>query len=397
MRSRCALFRMCKHMLAHDGVAYKLRARGFRHGQNLYRRLVLAVLHVSFVNSCRSYTVNRHGSTVQIDWYWGTRLAERDMSARWNTSATACSLRPVPMHLASERPAESAYSSIVGSRLNVTPNDRVSWVRDPEHACICVINDPGSPWRHACRNVILVSPNRWPGNHMDRPGVSDVPNLRTEFGTDAALVMAGHVREEFIPGFDIMLPRLRADMFDSDGKWNNLLGTQTRRLRPSLVFFSGTYEEGWPMPWYNQRISLGKLHDPSRGVNIRLTHHGAPAEPDWRETFVNFLAESYFAFVVGGGGIDTYRFLEALSLGAIPVVFDDLILPFEFSVVQNWEDCAVRLPFSEIETSINRLEGISLLGRLRRQRACSEIFNQYFSSSVAIRRAVLTSIVESLL
>lgn len=112
------------------------------------------------------------------------------------------------------------------------------------------------------------------------------------------------------------------------------------------------------MPWYNQRIP-GKLHDPARGVHITLKPHGTPNDQGWKEEFIRSLRSSHFAFVVGGGGIDTFRFLEVLSMGCIPVVFSDLILPFEFSIISNWDSCVVRLPFTELEDIVQNLEAIT--------------------------------------
>lgn len=362
----------------------------------LYTLMFRFLLLSTVFGLCSPYQVNRHGDTVQIDWYWGTRLAERNVTARWDVGLEACQKRPLPFYLSSSNPHESAYSRILGARLNSTVSKDAAWVLRPSDACICVVNDADESWRGLCRNVALLSPNWWPGdNHMDRPGVSKAQNLQTVFGTDAALVMAAHVREEFVVGFDVMLPRLREDFFTPDGLWRK--SHEKHSHRSTLAYFSGTYETGWPMPWYDQRIALQTLHDPTRGVVINLKPHGAPVDDGWKKQFDHMLRSSQFGFVVGGGGIDTFRFLEVLSSGAIPVVFDDLILPFEYSLIENWEDCVVRVPFSALANIIQTLEDMSSGGRLRRRMVCASIFRAHFSSVRALRESVVTSLVNGVL
>lgn len=75
--------------------------------------------------------------------------------------------------------------------------------------------------------------------------------------------------------------------------------------------------------------------------------------------------------------------------GAIPVVFDDLPLPFEGEVI-NWEPCVVRVNSSEISSSVTFLRSIpkAQIGEMRA--ACKSIFSRHMKTADAIFTTMFT-------
>lgn len=327
----------------------------------------LLALFAFLAHTADAYTVTRDGDFATVHSYWGLDLSPRNASARWDARAPNCERRPIPMYAFPPRTADIEPFHRIFSRIfaSVHPSPDVEWTESPETACVCFASDPDAG---SCRNTALVAPNVWPGEHMDRPGT-------TRPAPNAALVMPSHVPGEFIPNFDVMLPRLRSDFFDDTGCSTITAGTAPRTL---LVFFAGTAERGWPMPWYDKRIELDKFHNPERGVDVTVLPNTRASR---RADYAAKMRSAHFALIVGGGGVDTYRFFEALAYGAVPVVVhDDLILPL---AIEEWPQCVLRFE------SIDHLESITAVEREARREACARIFTHHFACISSIQRRIV--------
>jgi hypothetical protein len=95
------------------------------------------------------------------------------------------------------------------------------------------------------------------------------------------------------------------------------------RNRTLLASFKGTFwSHELGAPPLDVRAALRGLHN---GRDVLVYARGDPASMGYRE----LLADSVFAFVPRGGGLHSYRYLEALSCGAVPVLLaDDWVPPF---------------------------------------------------------------------
>ena len=107
---------------------------------------------------------------------------------------------------------------------------------------------------------------------------------------------------------------------------------------------------------------------PSTGI-CRLE----PEKGDWGER----LARAWFGFVPRGDSLFTYRLMEVVSAGAIPVIVSDgWILPFDELV--DWERVGVVVREDDLEGVVERLRDISIEERLRMREELAVLWGKYF-------------------
>ena len=99
-----------------------------------------------------------------------------------------------------------------------------------------------------------------------------------------------------------------------------------------------------------------------------------------RKEFIDSMIESDFVLAPKGDGNHSNRFLEALSMGRIPVLLDtDVVLPFEDSI--DYSKIVVRVPMAEVsQTSRYIRDFYDLLSEEEwqiRQRLARETFEKY--------------------
>ena len=151
--------------------------------------------------------------------------------------------------------------------------------------------------------------------------------------------------------------------------------------------------------WYQHRaIAMAASHDPSKGVIVNLVDKHRkrrrlqeascdfyPSEDEKRWPFDSILFNSTFGVAFGGGGPYSWRFYEALSAGAIPVVTDDMLMPWwdgdrytashggESWDVEGWEQCVVFLGEPELFDLAAALTLVASKGLARRRASCAAI------------------------
>ena len=148
--------------------------------------------------------------------------------------------------------------------------------------------------------------------------------------------------------------------------------------RPLLFFFQGSMTTKFP-------AQLVGLHDPARGqVSIVTGVLGAANERDFQESMVH----ARFALTVIGQGRHTYRLLESLAAGAIPVIIsDDWMLPFHDEI--SWVTCAVFIPQHRVLDVPRILRAISDEEAGKRATACAQIQDSHFSEWTYASAAIL--------
>ena len=86
-----------------------------------------------------------------------------------------------------------------------------------------------------------------------------------------------------------------------------------------------------------------------------------------------------FAFVPRGDALFSYRLLEAMSFGCIPIILsDNWVLPFHRLI--DWSSCVLRPREDEIAGCVTLLKSMTDEEVLLRKRRVLEIYQIYFSS-----------------
>ncbi|MCO5568377.1 hypothetical protein L7F22_022076 [Adiantum nelumboides] len=114
-------------------------------------------------------------------------------------------------------------------------------------------------------------------------------------------------------------------------------------------------------------------------------------EPRYKQYEFKELMNSTFGLAPAGRSSASYRLIEAMSAGAIPVlVTDNYVKPFEGLI--RWHQCALQFPTSEIARILPALRTMSREEMERRQRYCLFIYRKYLRDDVTLVSAVVKSL-----
>ncbi len=106
--------------------------------------------------------------------------------------------------------------------------------------------------------------------------------------------------------------------------------------------------------------------------------------------FVDLL-NSTFAFVPAGRSPASYRFLEVLSAGAIPVLIaDDYVRPFE-SLIQ-WERCLLQFSTHDLHRILPTLRSLPKEDVVDRQCYCQQVFASFLQDDSTLVRSVILAL-----
>jgi Exostosin family len=114
------------------------------------------------------------------------------------------------------------------------------------------------------------------------------------------------------------------------------------------------------------------------------------------DMYYQLLIRSNFMGAPLGDCLYSLRFAEALSAGAIPVVFSDgWVLPYNMDVV-DWSELAVLLPQRQVRETLDVLLNIPIEKRCEMRRKGFNFFQRYLAHSSGRLRAVLEIVDKSL-
>ncbi|CAI5480482.1 unnamed protein product [Closterium sp. Yama58-4] len=103
------------------------------------------------------------------------------------------------------------------------------------------------------------------------------------------------------------------------------------------------------------------------------------------------LMNSSFALVPAGRQASTYRFIEALTAGAIPVVVaDNWKLPFDDIIP--WHRCLLLFPTHLLSRIPPTLRAIPPQAAEKRRQRCVSIFEEYLASDDVLMRSAMTAL-----
>ena len=145
-----------------------------------------------------------------------------------------------------------------------------------------------------------------------------------------------------------------------------------------FVTFKGTLDA-------EVRQNLAKLNAPEKGVVIKLTEFKQHVYADTAKSheiaaeYADLISNTEFGLVPRGDNLYSFRFLETMATGAIPVIFsDNWALPF--SEVLDYSEFSLQIKESEWETLLPRLNAITPEDRCKMRQAVMRVFHKHFAT-----------------
>ena len=192
------------------------------------------------------------------------------------------------------------------------------------------------------------------------------------------------------------------------GKSSSTAGCPTlspREPRKHTLTFKGTlYFSGDG----NQRLMLPMLHNPAMGIVVLGQCRRRGSYPSviarqceaWNRTLHEYernrmpkgadaycdLLNSTYGLVPDGRSTGSFRFLEVLTSGVVPVVFHpfhDNETPLPYANVIDWSACVETVDSFNIVGSVERIASAQKPTRVARLEACARIYSRHFASKQA--------------
>lgn len=275
-------------------------------------------------------------------------------------------------------------------------NESKYFTDDPEKACIFLVfldnDNPWPPhpnslqyWNGGLNHALVIFADKW---SQKGPPQDSIGN---------ASVMASDIHETtYRAGFDISIPlpgtyHMR-DMLEVKATERKYLAT-FRGLR-----YLGHSGEGTFRSWDSFRTmhngvdvivatscnhpinNMNREKEPELGLHCDdddLIHKG--------HSFTD-LMNSTFAFVPSGIQPASYRFIEVLSAGAIPVLIaDNYVKPYD-TLIQ-WYKCLLQFPTTEMHRIVDTLRAMKKEEVLKRQENCIAIYREFLQDDETLIRA----------
>lgn len=192
------------------------------------------------------------------------------------------------------------------------------------------------------------------------------------------------ISTSFTPNTYNCTSHLTFPLFHSDYPSNLSFSSSPPPSRSILLSFKGkSYEDV-----QHHRTFFQHLHN-NRDIIIEYTDQ--PNITSNPLAYIDLLRQSHFCLVPTGRRLSSYRFLEVLQYGCIPVITtnenESLLLPF--SEIIDWSKVVIISSNDSLSLLPYRLRMIRDQQRNEMQRECFNIWSKYFSS---IERIVLTSL-----
>lgn len=310
-------------------------------------------------------------------WHFPAKFPLCSMDACFNF--TKCEKSPELLIYTYHLPAppQRFFSRINSSRY---------FTNDPEEACIFLVfldnDNPWPPhpntlpyWNNGLNHALVIFADKWSqrGPPPDSIGMAAVLATDTHETTYRA-------------GFDISIPLPGSHHMPA------LMSVNATQRKYLVTFrglrYLGKTGEGVFRSWdsfremHNGRDvivatscdhpinNMDREKDPALGV------HCDEDEAVHRSHDFNDLMNTTFALVPAGIQPASYRFIEALSAGAIPVLIaDNYVKPFD-TLIQ-WYKCLLQFPTTEMQRIVATLQAMKEEEILRRQQYCMAIYNEY--------------------
>jgi len=288
------------------------------------------------------------------------------------------------------------FRSLMGpflSYINVSGLETVN----PEEACIFI-----PPFDVACNHIEEKDENMltklrelpfWNNgrNHLIYYNNDEEPIVCYGFLDQAMYVSTTQSLTDFRIGYDISIPIFSELTRNIWLHYNRNAAIRHPAERKLLVTFKGSIYQSQGTIRRNllalakayaahPRIQLFfncKFPFEERSINCGRLQRSFDSSPD----FKNLLADSVFGLCPEGFGHHSFRLLESMMFGAIPVVLsDEYVLPFVPEV--NWAECVIHYPEHLVLDMFSRLSEMPPAAVRKRQLKCLELFEKYFVDNV---------------
>lgn len=290
--------------------------------------------------------------------------------------------------------------------------EHIHFVGTADAACIIVagelplaeVEGRSGSWNGG-RNHFLPYVNWWtkvPGSAADNPA--------SPFFTGCA--MLGHTslpRGAFRDNFDLKLPLIPLQLMPGTeatytergvrpewaNAWRKPVSSKYSSAyasRPLLAMFKGEVQHVASFG-YRDRWLVIQTQKNEPGVFVEetgktfdfaetLQHPASRPGPD---SYENLMLSAKFVLCMSGAGVHSYRFYEALQAGAVPVVTDDTMLPFESSrgipyPRVKWNDCVVRIGQQKLAVVATILRGIGEARYAKMRASCGKLYAEVLRS-----------------
>jgi hypothetical protein len=267
--------------------------------------------------------------------------------------------------------------------------------RDPKHANGLVAGDPEDIERK------LTSLSHWNGgrNHLILIGYvgvypSFLPDVDFNYGS-AILALSSPSKSTFRFGFDVAIPHLPVYGLSCASNTAHdvsrpILGSFVGR-RHALKNSSGVIVDSG----HFERASIFKMAKILMRQGIEV-HESCDIVLDSCTTSFDYnriMCSSLFSLVPRGRRLGTWRFLEAVSAGSVPVLLSrNVVLPFFEKI--DWNSMVLTTTPEELDSLPGVLRNISSAELRLMQTSLQRIFAQHMATPSAIARTTLSILLE---
>jgi len=149
--------------------------------------------------------------------------------------------------------------------------------------------------------------------------------------------------------------------------------SESLQSRPFLLSFIGHDRKG-----FSKREELFKLHN-DKDIIVMPTD-AFHAKYQGKHTYDSVMRQSRYAAAPRGHSLFSYRFTEALSAGAIPIVqADNWVLPFRKELI-DWSECAIIVPEKDTIRTLDFIQNITEEQQCRMRQRCYWIYQTYMAN-----------------
>jgi hypothetical protein len=260
--------------------------------------------------------------------------------------------------------------------------ESLQWVDTPNDACLLLVtlespfDTPNQlfsqkSWNTG-RNHLLWNVDAYFEKHRDRP-------FDTTINFDHASLATFTLQDATIRlGYDIATSTMQ--LTKNEFSVQQLPNLTVLGSRPTLLFFKGNMAGMRDQVWWQHRYLAFEYWELADNIfiDVQCQHYhlfrGRRRKPytTSRDKYAALMLNTTFAFCPGGGSVGSYRFAEALSLGAIPVVTSEFVPPLSPEI--DWSNCILRVSEARIIDIPRILRQIPEDQVIARQRRCRFLF-----------------------
>ncbi|KAI5071769.1 hypothetical protein GOP47_0014020 [Adiantum capillus-veneris] len=282
--------------------------------------------------------------------------------------------------------------------LNTTP-----WItRNASEACIFIVTEPqlyvsdNRPhpsmlpyWSGGLNHVIATLSDSWgltgpPAHTIGNASVLGTCLQETTYrkGFDISMPLPGWTHFNHLQALD---PWSRKYFLTFKG--TRYLGNKEGNFRSDPVFHEMHNARDVIIAFTCNQVTNNRLRmvDPNAGERCDAD------ELRYKQYEFRDLMNSTFGLAPAGRSSSSYRLIETMSAGAIPVLIaDNYVKPFE-SLIQ-WHQCMVQIPTAEVGRILHALRGMSREEVERRQKYCLFVYNEYLKDDATLAASIIKSL-----